>query len=95
MNWSQISGIVDRAIIAGLMWMAGKGYIGAGDVNTYGAALLLLAGSLYGWAVNRKGNLLSRAASAAPEVKIIASQETADTIPAPNVMSAAEYEAKK
>lgn len=90
MNSSQISGGLDRAIIALLMWAAGKGYIPIDQVTPYATLLGGLAALLYGFYVNRN-KALAQAAASLPNTTVITTPAIADSTPKQtNIVSNAE-----
>lgn len=87
MNWSQLSGIIERIITAAVMYAVGKGLIPAGDAANIVAFILAIGSAIYAFIVNRNTNLVKQAASV-PGATVVAPPEIADTLKAnPDVLS--------
>jgi hypothetical protein len=85
-TWDQIKGVAERLILLGLAWLAAGGYIGQGDVLTYGPAILMLVGSLYAWFVNRPKAIVQSAA-ALPGTTVVTTPDLAKSTPEANIVS--------
>ena len=62
MQWTQISGILDRVLIAALTFLAAKGYISSNEVGNIAALVLTIAGAIWGFYVNTPKAILQAAA---------------------------------
>lgn len=85
-NWTQISGVLDRAVLIGLTWLASKGYITSADVANYATLILAIAGAAYAFWINRNTNLANRASSI-PGTTVVTTPEIAAALPQSNVVS--------
>lgn len=95
MQWTQVSGILDRVLIALFTWFAAKGYISSGEVANYAALLLGLLGALWGWYVNTPKAILQAAAevpgAGGKQTLIVTSPELASATPGQNnILSSAD-----
>lgn len=70
MNWTQLSGIIDRILLVILTYVASKGWINPADVAGYVTLILGVVGAIYGWYVNRPTAII-QAAEAIPAVKSV------------------------
>lgn len=80
MNWSQITGALDRIVLIGLTWAVSKGYITSADVAPLSAAIIAVAGAGYSLYVNRPTNLAKQAASI-PGTTVVTTPEIAAATP--------------
>jgi len=62
-NWSQVSGVIERLITAGVMFAVGKGWVTGGDAANLIALIVGISAALYAYYVNRATNLVKQAAS--------------------------------
>lgn len=85
-TWDQIKGIMERLILIGLAGATAAGWIGEGDAETYGPAVLLLIGSIYAWWVNRPKAIVQSAA-ALPGTVVVTTPDLAKSTPEPNIVS--------
>lgn len=79
-NGSQISGAADRVVIAGLVYLASKGYITSADVANLATMIVTILGAVYAYYINRNTNLAKQAASI-PGTTIITTPEIAAATP--------------
>jgi hypothetical protein len=83
MNWTQISGGVDRLVLIGLTWAVSKGYILPADVVPLATLAVAAVGAAYAVYVNRDTNLAKRAASI-PNTTVITTADIAKATPNQN-----------
>ena len=86
MNWDQASGMLDRVLSMGAVWLVARGYISASDAAQYIPLLIALAGAAWGWYRNRPIAQLQSAASV-PGTTIVASPALAGASPQANIVS--------
>lgn len=94
LNWSQISGAVDRVILITLSYFVGKGYITQGDAVTITGGVVAILGVIYSIYVNRNTNLVKQAASV-PDTTVVTTQDIAYNTTAPNIVSNRQVEVKR
>lgn len=80
MQWTQISGILDRVVIALLTWLAAKGYIASGEIANYAALILGIAAAVWGWYVNRP-KAIAQAAAELPGTVLVTTPALAAATP--------------
>ena len=80
-TWDQISGVLDRVLIAVFTYAAAKGYIAQDQIANYIALIVGILGAIWGFYNNRPKAILQSAA-ALPDVQkvVIANQAMADSI---------------
>lgn len=83
LNWSQISGGVDRVVLVALTWAASKGYITNADVANLATLIVAVLGAGYAFYVNRQTNLVKQAASI-PGTTVVTTSAIASATPAFN-----------
>lgn len=85
-TWDQISGVLDRVLIALFAYLVAKGYVAGDQVAGYISLIIGIAGAVWGWYVNRPKAILQSAA-ALPDVQkvVIGSQAMANSIPSDKV----------
>ena len=85
-NWSQLSGVIERIVTAGLMFAVGKGWIAEADItNTVGLIVGIMA-ALYAYYVNRPTNLIKQAASV-KDTTVVTNPDIAHNTTQPNIVS--------
>ena len=92
-NWSQVSGIADRVVTAGVMYAVGKGWVTSGDATNIVALVLGVASAVYAFVVNRNANLLKQAAAVTVDgqkTTVVAPDELAKALPQSNIVSATD-----
>lgn len=97
-NWSQLSGVVERIITAGVMFAVGKGWIASADATNVVALLLGLGSVFYAFFVNRNSNLLKQAASVTVDgqaTTVVAPDALAKSLPQENIVPATEVKVVK
>ena len=89
-NNSQITGAIDRVVLMGLTYAAGKGWITTTDIANYLALIVGILGSGYAFYVNRNTNLAKQAASV-PGTTVVTTPEIAAATPnQTNIISTSE-----
>ena len=85
-TWDQLSGILDRVLIALFTYFVAQGYVSQQEVAGDIATIIGIAGALWGWYVNRPKSIL-KSAAAIPEVQkvVLNNQALADSIPSDKV----------
>lgn len=86
MNWTQLSGVVDRVTLIALTWLASKGYISSADVANLVTLVVAIIGAVYAFWVNRPKNLVNRA-SEVPGTTVVTTPAIAQSLPQANVVS--------
>lgn len=92
-NWSQLSGVAERVVTAGVMFAVGKGWIATADATNVVALLLGLGSVFYAFFVNRNANLLKQAASVTVDgqsTTVVAPDSLAKSLPQGNIVPATE-----
>lgn len=85
-NWSQLSGVIERIVTAGLMFAVGKGWIAEADItNTVGLIVGIMA-ALYAYYVNRPTNLIKQAASV-KDTTVVTNPDIAHNVTHKNIVS--------
>jgi hypothetical protein len=80
MQWTQISGVLDRVLIAVGMYAVAKGWISESDMMQFVALLLAIAGAVWGWYVNTNKALV-QAAAAVPGTVVVTTPDLARATP--------------
>jgi hypothetical protein len=103
MQWTQISGVLDRVLIAVGMYAVAKGWISESDMMQFVALLLAIGGAVWGWYVNTNKSLV-QAAAAIPGTVVVTTPALANATPnesnivsnnsAPQAISAAVADSK-
>jgi hypothetical protein len=62
-NWSQVSGVIERVVMAGVMFGVGKGWIASDDAVNMTGMIVGISAAVYAYWVNRPKNLIKQAAS--------------------------------
>ncbi|MDE2103171.1 MAG: hypothetical protein KGL39_38350 [Patescibacteria group bacterium] len=80
-TWDQISGVLDRVLIALFSYLVAKGYIAGDQVAGYISLIIGILGAIWGFYNNRPKAILQSAA-ALPDVQkvVIGSQAMANSI---------------
>lgn len=90
-NWSQISGVADRLVTAGVMFAVGKGWVTSSDAANITALILAIGAAVYAFFVNRNANLLKQAANVivdGQQTTVVAPDALAKSLPQANIVSA-------
>lgn len=82
-SWDQVSGSLDRVLIALFALAVGKGWISQSDAANYIAILLAIGAGVYGLWVNRQKAIVM-AASNIPGTVVVTSKELATATPDQN-----------
>lgn len=86
MTKDQVTGVIDRIVIAVLTYAVARGWVSQGDVAQFGPAIVGLLAAIYGWYVNRPHSILKSAAALPTVDKIVVNNpETAAAIPSEKV----------
>lgn len=85
-NWSQVSGVIERVVMAGVMFGVGKGWITGADAANLTAMIVGIMAAIYAYWVNRPKNLIKQAASVDKTV-IVTTPEIAYNTPQSNIVS--------
>lgn len=83
MQWSQVSGVLDRILLAVGMYAVAKGWISESDMMQFVALVLAVAGAVWGWWVNRDKALV-QAAAAIPGTVVVTTPDLAKATPNDN-----------
>lgn len=83
MQWSQVSGMLDRVLIAVGMYAVAKGWISQSDMMQFVALVLAVGGAVWGWYVNRDKALV-QAAAAVPGTVVVTTPALAAATPDQN-----------
>lgn len=86
MQWTQVSGILDRVLLAVGMYAVAKGWISQSDLTNYIALILAVGGAVWGWYVNTPKALV-QATAAIPGTTVVTAPDIADAAPEHNVVS--------
>jgi hypothetical protein len=79
-TFDEVRGPVERGVYIGVMWLAGKGYIGDSDTANYIAMIVATVAVIYGYFQNRRQGILKSAARV-PNTVVVTSQEMSDATP--------------
>jgi len=94
MTKDQLSGTGDRALLVILTWLltyaAGKGWISQGDAASLAPALIVVAGVVWGWYVNRPKNIVMAAANIPGTTVVTTAALSAATPEQANIVSNTE-----
>ena len=85
-NWSQVSGVIERVVMAGVMFGVGKGWIASDDAVNMTGLIVGISAAVYAYWVNRPKNLIKQAASVDKTV-IVTSPDIAYNTPHANIVS--------
>lgn len=90
MTNDQISGTTDRSLLVLMTWFltyaANKGWISTSDVAQLAPALIVIAGVVWGWWVNRPKAIVQSAA-ALPGTTVVTTPDLAASTPEINIKS--------
>lgn len=85
-NWSQVSGVIERVVMAGVMFGVGKGWITGDDAANLTALIVGIMAALYAYYVNRPKNLIKQAASV-KDTTVVTNPDIAYSTTQPNIVS--------
>lgn len=90
-KYPMVSGVIDRLALAGVAYIASKGFITVADVPFVGDYLEeIISGGLIvviGMYQNRKAALAESATTIAPGTKVVTVAEVANELPSANIVS--------
>ena len=91
-TFDQIRGPIERVVLIGLSYAAGRKWISESEIVGYATLILGVAAAFYGWWQNRP-QAIAQSAAALPGTTIITTPAIAAATPETNIVSNATTEA--